>query len=352
MINNKAQSIPLIVSSVGLAETDEKLLSAAIEHAKTQGINCRYLGSERTEGHLVVIDSETESGSSALKSLRPGQVKLIFTSDKDQINGKNTVAISKPLKEAVVNALFLRLANKLDALLRQKKETKAGAGQEPQAESKTESANPEETVFHILMEAKKNLRALSINAYDVPPLLVNGIGNKTATEMDADALRNVLAMPATNVEIRDIEVSDVPTASNGNVTVASLDAALWTAGIMWRPSPLIGDVTLDTPVRLKAWPNFTRNNFFSEHLKLSAALAVNAVTLQRLHEMTKIPLEEVTCFYNAANAVGLIEIEKEEAPAHGETNSAKQTSPPSTTPRKDTKRQGLLAKLADRLGFG
>ncbi|MFC1749225.1 hypothetical protein ACFL2V_10510 [Pseudomonadota bacterium] len=329
MTNINPKIIPLIISSVGLNDSDEKTLLAAIKHTKSQGITCRYLGSDRTEGHLVVIDIDSDTGNSALKSLRPGQVKLAFTTDRNKISGKNIVTIAKPLKEQIVNALFLRIANKLDGLLRQKQAPQST----PENNATENSSNSvaaerkKETLFHVLLDAKKKLQTISISIDNTPPLLINGVGNSTATEMNAEDLRNMLAMPSSNVKINDIEVSDIPTASNAVMTVASLDASLWTAGIMWRPATLIGNVDLETPVRLKAWPNFTRNNFFSEHLKLSAALAVRPISLQKLHSMTEIPLEEITCFYNAAFAVGLIEIEDKDTSTSDET-TVEDTPPP------------------------
>lgn len=334
--------VPLLISSLEIDESDEKMLAAAITYAKNQGVNCRYLGKGKKEGHLVVVDIDSDAGKSAYESLRPGQVKLVFSNEK--ISAKNTVSLTKPLKTGALTPLFLRLANKLDNLLGRR----PPINQAPTQTTKKEEAPVEivETLFHILHDAKKNRHTIKASVNGFPSLMVNGARNLLATEMGAEALKAVLATPSREVAVEHIEAADIPATSSNGINVSSLDSALWMAGIMWRPNIPIGGCDLDTPVRLKAWPNFTRNNFFSEHLKLSAALAVRPISLMKLHNMTDIALEEIICFYNAAYTIGLIDTNNE-TPRQSENSVA-----PSPPIKKDTKRRGLLTRLADRLGFG
>ncbi len=334
--------VPLLISSMAVSESDEKLLNAAIIYAKNQGVNCRYLGHGRKEGHLVILDIDSDAGKSAYKALRPGQVKLVFSQEK--ISEKNTVSITKPIKPGALNTLFLRLANKLDNLLAQQSKTPGTPSPTKAVIKEHTTENVEETIFHVLHDAKKNLRSIKINVNGYPSLMVNGVRNLLATELGAEPLKAVLAAPSSKAVVENMDIANVPTSSSDSINVSSLDGALWVAGIMWRSSVPLGECDLDTPVQLKAWPNFTRNNFFSEHLKLSAALAVRPISLNKLHEMTGIALEEIICFYNAAYAIGLININNQE--------SSENTIKANPTLKKDAKRQGLLSKLADRLGFG
>ena len=94
------------------------------------------------------------------------------------------------------------------------------------------------------------------------------------------------------------------------------------------------------PVRLKAWPNFTRNDFKPAYLKLAAVLAQRPVALSDLEKLTQVPYEDIVNFYNAAFSVDLIE--KDISP----TQVATQAKPVSV------EKKSLFGKIADRLGFG
>ena len=90
---------------------------------------------------------------------------------------------------------------------------------------------------------------------------------------------------------------------------------------------------------MRAWPNFTRNDFRAQHLKLAAVLARQATRLDQLSAMTQVPLYDIANFYNAAYAVDLIDTNIHQTP---------QNQPQKTV---TTQMKSLFNRIAQRLSF-
>ncbi|HHH48777.1 MAG TPA: hypothetical protein ENK51_07820 [Gammaproteobacteria bacterium] len=123
------------------------------------------------------------------------------------------------------------------------------------------------------------------------------------------------------------------------MNISTLDSLLWQAGVEHSGGHLLDGHDMAQPVRLKAWPNFTRNGFRQSHFKLAAIMARQPISLKELRKEAGVARDEVVSFYNAAYAVGLIDRSVGAADA-GQLNSK---------PR--TRRKGLLGMLARKLGF-
>ncbi len=353
--SNELSPTPVIISSIGLEDDNLTAVLAAIEFVKNKGITCRYLGNDDIKGHLVILDLESEAGSAAFSKLRPGQVKLVISEKK--LTGKNLASLPKPVKAMAIKTLIERICSQIEIQLAAKSSpTKSSPAKAPpekaeatQGDSHDKQSNEassseaihEETAFHILYDAKCAQKLLKMNVNGYPSVLIHGKGNSLATSATQEQLRVILATAKEAITIEKLEAQDFPSAPSGDTELSPLDSSLWAAGLLWRSGTLINQCGPDQPVKLKAWPNFTRNTFFPEHLSLSAALAVQALSLNKLHETTKVPMDEIICFFNAAYSIGLIDVNPD------------QSAPPATRAVKnDNKRQGLLSKLAHRFGFG
>jgi len=341
--SNELSPTPVVISSIGLEDDNLSAVMDAIEFVKNKGVACRYLGNDDIKGHLVILDLESDAGKTAFEQLRPGQVKLVISEEK--IAGKNLVSLAKPVKVVALKTLIERICSQIEiqlASLAPKKQAavKAANTTNTAAPASDKNDSCDETAFHVLYDAKRTQKVLKMNVNGYPSVLVHGKGNSLATEATQEQLRTILATSKDNIIVEDIEASDFPAAPSGKTALSPLDSSLWAAGLLWRSGALIDKCGPDQPVKLKAWPNFTRNSFFPEHLSLSAALAVQALSLNKLHETTKVPMDEIICFFNAAYSVGLIDIN----PDH--------SAPAVTrTVKNDTNRQGLLSKLAHRFGL-
>ncbi len=118
----RVEKLPLVVSSVGLDEREERLLKLAIEMTQDRGAPCRYAGSDNTLGHLVVVDVDSPEGEAVLPRLTPDQLKLLFTSER--IEGERIVSLVKPVKLEVVRAVLTKAA--LEFQRQQRRVEKAG----------------------------------------------------------------------------------------------------------------------------------------------------------------------------------------------------------------------------------
>ena len=80
----------LRISSLGLEETELKILQVAQAIVKDEGINCELIEGHSTNGELVVVDYDTETGQSQLSAIRGSQVKIIITASTCPIYDRKT----------------------------------------------------------------------------------------------------------------------------------------------------------------------------------------------------------------------------------------------------------------------
>ena len=118
----RVETLPLVISSVGLSEKDRKALALAIEFAEAHNAPCRYAGDDSHLGHLVVIDIDSEAGREVLPRLNAEQIKLLFTGER--ITGKNVVSLVKPVKFQVLKPVIIKIAEDFQA--RQSSVSRAG----------------------------------------------------------------------------------------------------------------------------------------------------------------------------------------------------------------------------------
>ena len=330
MVRQGANSGPLVISASGLAEPELATLAGAIEFVSGQGINCRFIGNDNLQGHLVVVDVDSARGQASLMRLRQGQVKMLMA--RRPPGGEDVVAITKPLDRDELGALLARVCFRLQLQL----EKSVTPDDPPEPAMKPAKAG--DSLFQTLLDAKHRKVSVVVSQAGLPVLYVDGVNDVVKSALDAQALRQLLA-----VSPRDVSVGmggdDVLPAHWTQWQVMPLDHALWSAGLQWRSGTLLPGLDMSKPLKLKAWPNFTRTDFSPEHLKLSALLAARALTPYQLSNNAGVDAQEVMCFVNAAYAVGLLYVETQPVTMTVASRS------------RDGKRQGLLVRLARRLGL-
>ena len=104
----RVETLPLVISSVGLSEKDRRALALAIEFAEAHDAPCRYAGDDSHLGHLVVIDIDSEAGRQVLSRLSTEQIKLLFASER--ITGENIVSLVKPVKFQLLKPIIIKMA--------------------------------------------------------------------------------------------------------------------------------------------------------------------------------------------------------------------------------------------------
>ena len=282
----------------------------------------------RKSAHLLVLDGESDGGQAVLRSSRAGQVKLLLSSQPK--TDKNIIAIQKPVDINTLKNLLSKLFVVMHAQLLKATHARPSADQ---AEGPSNG-----NMFDVLLEIKANRRRMVIKTEQLPSLHVDGENRSVATKGSMDDLMKFVQTAPDALKIK--ELSD-PTAfsSAQQPNISSLDTILWMAAIECSNGKLLPGHNTDRPVKLRAWPNFSRNNFRPDHLKLAAMLARNPLTLAELSQFSQIPYDDAVNFYNAAYSVDLIEVqETREHAGHPEQ-------------KRDSKRLGLLTKIARRLAL-
>ncbi|MDR9435234.1 MAG: hypothetical protein RI563_00035 [Thiohalophilus sp.] len=328
----------LVISSHGLLEDEQEALGKALEFLGTSGLNYQLHSGNVQKAHLVVLNDETDSGKSALLRARAGQVKLVFSSTPR--SGKNMILVHRPVNITLLQNVLIRVFGKMqDQLQHSLYEPRVKADADPRAEP----ASQDETLFTTLIYAKEKQKLLCLTLPDLTKLYINGQSNTFISENDINHLKKFAPTALSEIKLSNIDEAHF-SAETRKKPIYALHRLLWTSGIYGSEGRLLSGHTMDRPVKLRAWPNFTRNDFLPQHLKMAAIIARRPTTLEQLVKQTGIARSDIINFYNAAYAVDLIEV--------SETRKIDDNTEHLHTPALSQARQGLLSKLASRLKLG
>jgi len=356
---------PLRISPIALDPTNRKVLEVAVNLINDDGIASLLLPDNSPHGHLLVIDADNDIGRQVLEESRDGQVKLVLSEKRQE--GKNLIWQEPPVRVTDMQELLTRICLRMKATFATQEaisepsdnsksaaaptSTENGETESTQAteaatatppastaaiEETQEPAVPSKSLFHILLSARQQKACYQIR-FDNTWLLIGGHNGTVASKDEADA-RIIMTAPFKKLYIEQIDI--VAFAKNAQeMNIATLDSLLWQAGVDYSDGRLLEGHDMAQPVRLKAWPNFTRNGFRQSHFKLAAIMARQPISLKELRKEAGVARNEVVSFYNAAYAVGLID----------RTATASDSGLQNGKPR--TRRKGLLSMLARKLGF-
>ncbi len=320
----------LRISSLGLEETELKILQVAQAIVKDEGINCELIEGHSTNGELVVVDYDTETGQSQLSAIRGSQVKIIITAGKP-VQGKNTVTLHKPVRVTTLSDILVQICRQIYEHISKHPQSTNSAT----APSTNQNQN---TAFHHFLKAKQEKSTLKVTCPNCPDVYINGT-DKTIFIKGAHESLETYYLPDNTCITSEPITPEVLLASVQGLTPHALDAELWQAGIECSNGQLLPEQQTNIPVKLKAWPNFSRQGFKPEFFKIAAYMAKQAISIDELSKVTQIPLNIIIDFYNAAFAVDLIE-----KPSGNQAQGTQQRS-------MSNSRKTLLAKLANRLRF-
>ncbi|WP_455203336.1 hypothetical protein [Kaarinaea lacus] len=324
---------PMLISPLGLNDVEQKVLSVAVGLLSEDGINLKLLSNNDPTGDLAIIDSDSTDGQVLLENTKSSQIKLLFCSKP--VSGKNLVSMPKPVRVAALKELLGKISN---LMLNQAAKRQTNVNTKNAAETNQQTQKPA-SLFQTLLQAKQEQKCLFITNTTGLNLLING-GNKTATlSGDQNDIDQLIHADVSSIQIKEVNPDELSIHCE-NPNILAIDRILWQCGTAESRAELLPGHRLDKPVKLRAWPNFTRNNFNPVYLQLSAALAKEATSLQQLQEQCNVPLEEIIRFYNAAYAVDLID-RNPGKPEH-QQQEAKPKSP---------KLASVLIGLKKRLGF-
>lgn len=324
----------LYISVINLSETDQKVFQVALHLLEDEGIHCEVLPLQDERGHLVVIDMEAEHSDNILKSLKPGQVKLVMSSA--HMTGTNLVSILKPIRVDSFKDVLSKVCNKMYSQL--------GNNVTPQKSSATEisSQGSDFAVFmRQVMQVSEHKQSCVIHLQNRQDLMIDGERQMLLSrEPFEDIINSALStFERANIEILPGKINPVDT---GNASMTALPGFLWELAVRSSESILPVELNQSTKVNLKAWPNFTRHGFKPEHLKIAALLAKQAVSIDAIAQQTALAPGLVQQFVNGCYAVGLLNLN---APTSGKKQSKVENKQVSQ------EKKTLFKRLAYKLGF-
>jgi len=304
---------------------DKTILATVIKTLAQDGVRVRLMPGSLRQAHLLVFDLDSKYGQQILRVSRAGQVKLVF-SDRPE-HGPNLIALAKPPAAAALRDVLRRLFSKMGAQLA-----------EQQTETEASAAAGTQTLFSVLLHAKEQGGYLRIQGPGCPMVFVDGLQRVIATSATAITLRKLTSVPFAELRIQALTRADYASASQG-LLLSPLYAVLWTAGVECSHGVLLPGHNAYQAVKLRAWPNFSRDNFVASHLKIAAALARQPLNLIKLAELTQLPFEDIVNFYNASYAVDLIDAGAKPATAEPEQRSVSNEA------------RALFSRIAQRLSL-
>lgn len=120
----------------------------------------------------------------------------------------------------------------------------------------------------------------------------------------------------------------------------SMEALIWETALYGARGRVPKGTILDSPVRLKHWPNFTRILLFPEAMRIAALLSEHTYSLTKTAQLLKIDERCIYSFYSAAYALGLVSIVYTKT-----TETEELTEKPLPQTRKRALFNGILERL-------
>jgi hypothetical protein len=136
-------------------------------------------------------------------------------------------------------------------------------------------------------------------------------------------------------------------ASSCDASPVPADALLWNVALWTARGRLRRGIALDTPVRLRRWPDFTRMTETPHAMRIAALLVGTPMTPRALCAKLAIPQRQVFSFLSAAASIGLVD----RVARDGSARTAADT-PAAAPPRPAAAERGLLARILGRLIAG
>lgn len=98
-------------------------------------------------------------------------------------------------------------------------------------------------------------------------------------------------------------------------SITSLDALIWKIALFASRGRAPVGTSLNAPVRLKSWPNFTRLLLSPGALRMAALWTEHSFSISQLSKTLKLSSSDVLNFYSAAHAIDLVYLGDEVAEA-------------------------------------
>lgn len=313
------------------------VLKVAVELLAAHDIQVIFENTEVGGSGITIVDADSVPGQLFLSKPSLNEQALLVFSSGGALKHPGRIVLEKPIRvqdmKDALHDMCLAWTSKRETV-----EHSPAVSPEP---TSTNTAKVFDT--DLLGSLIKSARAGTSAHYTINPdlqLWINGPDNTIAASCGVDKLEILGGIPSKSFLMKDLTPEECSGAvESQNLSTNNLSALLWKMAQRASKDQLLGGYSHDTPLKLKAWPNFTRYGASQKQIQLSAMLSRSSKSIDSLQKHTGIDRAEIIGFCNAAYAMGLLEAEP--IPA----------SNPFNRPKMPNKRAGLLNRLAQRLSF-
>lgn len=321
----------ITISTIALGASESMVLRVSLGILESSGIKVTSLDKGDTSGTIVIVDVDMPEGRDFYRLFESKKNQVLLVLSSENLNDTRNMILRKPVRVQTLKDVLLDLCTEKSKTLF---DTYGAQSTKPSA--------PEKNLFFILLESRDEKKIRQIFNPPFPAIYINGFDNVLAFSGTQDSFRKMMQAPSYQLEIKSLAWADFNSLARGQIIIPLLDA-LWTAALFGSQGQLIPGHSPDTPILLKGWPNFSRVEFDSDHMRLTSIMSKQVLTLNQLHEKTQIDYKKIVSFYNALWSASLIQanfaLPTTAVPTHSES---KQSEP---------KKAGLLARIAQRLSF-
>lgn len=321
------------ISFVALSATDSAVLSVASNLLEKNDIQACLLKEEDKTGTIIVIDIDNEEGAEFFNTFDyTGNRQVLLLSSKGVYNQRHEI-LQKPvrvqtLKDALID-IHTRLYREIPA---------KNSFVMPTEVSSSQDCDIKNTLFYHLLQIKKAQSIVQLFCPPHSPLFINGKENIIASAASKEVLEAITHDYTGNIKTTQLSEADFTVLARGQ-RLLSLDSIMWESALYGSQGQLVEGHDKQQAVTLRAWPNFPRLEFSTEHMRLAACMTGYTLSLAQIEQKMHLPWATIAGFYNALWATDLI--------IQGNTETA--SPQPMEKAEKSEKKAGLFSKLAQRL---
>ncbi len=209
--------------------------------------------------------------------------------------------------------------------------------------------------MHLAIQTAQ-IQMFTLEGLPHPILFVPEHGGQVVTRLQGKRLRFFCLVQLTEAASVTVSVPRLPTDLMEFPGIP-FSRFLWEITLWSSRGHLPEGTSLDIPLRLKNWPNFTRLMETPHAMRIAALWSRKPYSLLRTYQELDVPQRYVFAFYSAANSAGLIEWRPDDnesaAPLlgfeHHDEQDRRQNVEPRAHDRAQGNRRGLLGRILSHL---
>ncbi len=341
----------LAISFVGLEGTDFSVLKVATNLLTTRdGLQIVLHENNFLDSNIFIVDIDKEAGKQAYKNFEYGKNHTLLVICENSLNDQRHYVLRKPVRVQTLRDAIFDIYNELfnkhnknvadntsPKIVTSATATSSAVTPAPQTVVSNSSLKSNDILFFNLLELTQQQQCAQLFCSPFPPLFINAPKKLVATSSSRDILRKITRNQNNKLNNTKLLDSDFEVLSRGQLMMP-LEHLLWSSALYGSNGILMKELTEDTMLQLKAWPNFSRLEFEPEHMKLTSLLSTMPMSVKQVHTRTQLALPVIIGFFNAIHATGLTVIRQA-----AQTEKKVENKPVSSI------KQGLLNKIAQRL---